>query len=226
MPLVTATGRRLALGLVFFAASASRADLIIVQQTEGGGQSGEQTILIKGDKARTDLSAQVSVITDGATGEIVTLAHPQKSFLKTTAAQSKAMMDQLQKMRASSEPPKLQATGKKEKIAGFDCEIFNCNLGAIAITYWLAKDFPDYKAVLAQMQKMQAGAIVANAKGVLPDLQDFPGMPIKTEMDLGGKKIATTLVSAKEGAVDPASFTIPPDYKEITAPAMSLTPAK
>ena len=39
-----------------------KADLVIVQKVEGAGQAGEQTIKIKGDKARTDLTQPVSMV--------------------------------------------------------------------------------------------------------------------------------------------------------------------
>ncbi len=199
-----------------------RADLVIVQKVEGSGQSGEQTIKIKGDQARTDLAQQVSMITNGASGEVVTLMHAQKAFLKISAAQTKAMMEQVQKLKPTGEPPKLTATGKKEKIGNYDCEIFTTNFGGVGVTYWIAKDFPNYPAVLAQMEKLQGGSISAMGKGLMPELKDFPGMQIKTEMDLGGKKVSTVLVSAKEEDVDPSSFEIPKDYTEASAPAVNF----
>ena len=203
-----------------------RADLVIVQKVEGSGQSGEQTIKIKGDKARTDMAQQVSMITDGASGDVVTLMHAPKTFLKVTAAQTKAMLEQMQKLKPAGEPPKLTATGKKEKIGNYECEIFTTNFGGVGVTYWIAKDFPNYPAVLAQMEKLQAGSISAMGKGLMPELKDFPGMQIKTEMDLGGKKVSTVLVSAKEENVDPAIFNIPAGYKEVSSPALNFQPAK
>ena len=146
------------------------------------------------------------MITDGATGEIVTLMHTAKTYLKVAPDQTKAMMDQLQKLRPNAEPAKLQPTGKKEKIGEYECEIFTANLGGLTATYWIAKDFPNYQAVLAQLEKLQAGTISAMGKGLMPELKDFPGMMMKTEMDMGGKKVVTTLLSAKEENVDPAHF--------------------
>ena len=210
------------LAALMLSAAPVRADLVLVQHVDGSGQSGDQTIRIKGDKARTDLAQQVSMITNGANGDIVTLMHAPKTFLKVTAAQTKAMMEQLQKLAPSAAGPKLVPTGKKEKIGNYDCEIFTSTLGGISVTYWIAKDFPNYPAVLEQMAKLQAGAISAMGKGVMPELKDFPGMQIKTEMDIGGKKISTVLVSAKEENVDPASFEIPKDYKEVTAPPLNF----
>lgn len=216
----------LSCAVLWIAAAIGSADLVIVQKVEGGGQAGEQTIKIKGDKARTDLAQPVSVITDGASGEMSTLMHQQKTFLKVSAAQTKAMMEQLQKAKPNVEPAKLQPTGKKEKIGEYECEIFTANLGEIAVTYWLAKDFPNYPAVLAQIANYQSGTVSAMGNGLMPDLKEFPGMIIKTEMNAGGKKIVATLVSAKEENVDPAVFNIPANYKETSTPVLSLPPKK
>jgi hypothetical protein len=193
---------------------------------EGGGQSADQTVKIKGDKSRSDLTPTVSVITDGATGESVTLMHAGRTYLKVSAEQAKAIMEKLQKMRSNAEPPKLQPTGKKEKVGEYDCEIFTVNLGDITITYWLAKDFPNFPAVLAQVEKFQAGAISAMNSGAMPPIKDFPGMIMKTELDLKGKKTTSTLVSAKEENVDPAIFNIPAGYKEVTSPTLKFQPSK
>src|SRR5262249_26024405 len=124
-----------------FAATAAfaRADLVLVQKVEGGGQTGEQTIKIKGDKARTDLNPVVSMITDGATGGMITLMHNGKTYLKVSPEQTKSMMDQLQKFRTGTDPAKLTPTGKKEKINEFDCEVFTAGLGTLTATYWIAK---------------------------------------------------------------------------------------
>jgi hypothetical protein len=212
---------------VFLAmAIASWADLVIVQKVEGAGQAGEQTIRIKGDKARSDLAQPVSTITDGATGEMITLMHAGRTFLRVSAVQTKAMMDQLQKMRPNAEPATLQPTGKKEKIGDYDCEIFTTRLGGMAITYWVAKDYPNYQPLLEQLGKFQGGAISAMGKGLMPEMKDFPGMIMKTEIELGGKKTSTVLVSAKEENVDPAIFNIPAGYKEMASPTLNFAPAK
>jgi len=207
-------------------ANAGRADLVILQKVEGGGQLTDQTIKIKGDKARSDLTPTVSMLTDGATGETITLMHSARTYLKVPAEQTKAMMEQFQKLRANAEPAKLQPTGKKEKVGDYDCEIFTVNAGTLTVTYWIAKDFPNYPAVLAQLEKFQSGAISAMGKGAMPSLKDFPGMIMKTEIDLGGKKTISTLVSAKEENVDPAIFKIPAGYKEITSPGLNFQQPK
>jgi len=212
------------------AASLGHADLILVQKTEGGGQSGEQTIKIKGDKARSDLAQPISTITDGATGEMVTLMHQGKTFLKVSPEQTKAMMEQLQKTLNTGATPTLTPTGKKEKVGEYECDIFTVNVGSMVVTYWLAPTFPNYQSVLAQLDKFQSGAATTMGKGMMPDLKTFPGMVIKTEMNVPGKKgtpkIVTTLVSAKEENVDPSVFNIPANYKEVNSPMLNYQPAK
>lgn len=205
------------LTLLLAAVAVVHADLVIVQKVEGGGQSGDQTIKIKGEKARCDLTPQVSMIADGATGETITLMHQGRTFLKVSAEQTKAMLDQLQKLRPQLEPAKPQPTGRKEKIGEYDCEVFTANLGLVTVTYWVAKDYPNYQAVLAQLDKFQSASISAMGKGAMPSIKDFPGMIMKTETDLGGKKTVQTLVSAKEENVDPAVFNVPAGYKEVTS---------
>lgn len=202
----------------------AHADLTIVQTVEGGGMSGQQTVKIKGEKARADLTQGVSMITDGATGEMITLMHQGRTYLKVPATETKAMMDQLQKARGNAEPAKLTPTGKKEKIANYDCDIFTASLGTMTATYWVAKDFPNYQLVLDQLQKFQAGSISAMGKGLMPEIKDFPGMMMKTEIDVGGKKITTTFISLKEDNVDPNSFQIPAGYKEISSPSLNFQP--
>lgn len=214
---------RLLAGFAFLAAALiARADLVIVQKVEGGGQAGDQTIKIKGEKSRSDLAQPVSVITDGATGEMITLMHTARTFMKVSAEQTKAMLEQIRKMRPTPEGPKLQPTGKKEKVGDYECEIFTTNLGTINITYWIAKDFPNYQSVLNQLEKFQSGAISAMGQGTMPSLKEFPGMMMKTEIELSGKKTTTTLVSAKEENVDPAVFNVPASYKEVTSPALTF----
>lgn len=207
---------------IFAAGALARADLVIVQKVEGAGQTSEQTIKIKGDKSRADLNPTVSMITDGATGEMITLMHAGRTYLKVSADQTKAMLEQLQKFRTSPEPAKLQPTGKTEKIGDYNCEIFTAAMGTITATYWLAKDFPNFQALLAQLGKFQASTISAMGKGLMPDIKDFPGMTMKTEIEMDGKKIVTTLVSAKEDNVDPKVFDIPAGYKEVTSPALNF----
>ncbi|MCE9610895.1 MAG: DUF4412 domain-containing protein [Chthoniobacter sp.] len=204
---------------LLLASTAAHADLVIVQKVDAGAQSGEQTIRIKGDRARTDLTPEISMLSNAATGDSITLMHASRTFLKVSAADAKKMLEKLQKRRpADAPPPVLTATGKKEKIGRLECELFTTNFGGMAVSYWIAKSYPNFPAVLAQMEKLQAGSVSAMGRGLMPALKDFPGLPIRTELELGGQKITTVLLSVREEDVNPASFEIPPGYTEVTAP--------
>ena len=208
------------------------ADYVIVQKLDGAGQSGEMTIKLKGGKARVDMAPQISTITDNTSGDVVTLMHAQKQYMRIPAAQSKALMEQMQKLTGNAQAttpaaePKLVATGKKEKVGEYDCEVYTWTAPGMSVNYWLAKDFPNFKTILAEMEKTQNASLASMAKGMMPKSSDFPGMAMKTEVAVSGQKITTTLVSVKEENVDPAIFNLPEGYKEMAMPAFNLPAAQ
>ncbi|MEA3207772.1 MAG: hypothetical protein QOE70_829 [Chthoniobacter sp.] len=207
-----------ALAVLMASAAPLPADLTVVQKVEGGGQSGEQTIRIKDHKARCDVGGTISLIVDRQSGESFTLSHAQKGYLTISPERAKAMMEQMQKTRGSEEPPKLEDTGKREKIGEYQCEIFTADLGAVKVTYALAKDYPNYQSLLTQLDVLESGPLSATASGLAPRSKDLPGMPMKIIMEMTGQKISTTLLSASEAPVDPAIFNLPADYKELPSP--------
>jgi len=212
------------LAIVALLASGSSlfADLVITQKVEGAGQVGDVVVKIKGDKIRADLPKDVSSITDTATGEVINLMHAQKSYLRISPEQARAMLERMQQRVANAQgvptgPAKLQPANRKEKVGEWDTEVFTTKIGSLEITYWVAKDFPNYAQVNESMMKIQQASLGGLNKGFAPSPQDFPGMPVKTEMSMGGdkKKITSTILSVKEEPVDASVFELPKDYKEI-----------
>ncbi len=200
-----------------------RADLVVTQKVEGAGQNGDVTMKIKGDKIRADLPRGVSSITDASTGEVITLMHSQKTYLRIPAERAKEMMERMQKLAGGNgggEPPKLQPTGKKEKVGEWDTEVFTTKIGGMQLTYWIAKDYPDYERLLESMTKIQQGGMGTLGKNLGPDPKEFQGMPVKTEMSLNGKKITSTISSIEEKPVDDKIFELPKDYREIELPRL------
>ena len=202
---------------VLLLAAVARADLVIVQKVEGGGMSGEQTLRIKEDQARCDVAGAFSLLVNRKTGETTTLSHGQKGYLTVSPETAAAMIEKLRSARNSDAPPTLIATGKKEKIGEHQCELFTADLGSVKASYWLAKEYPNYPALLAQMDIVESNPLSGAAGGAAPRTKDLPGMPLRIIMDHNGQKITVTLVSAKEEPVDPAIFKIPADYKELPA---------
>lgn len=218
----------LALSALLISTALLRADLIVKQKVEGAGQTGEVTLRIKGDKIRADLPRDVSSITDAATGEVITLMHPQKSYLRIPAEHTKAMLERMQKLAGANggaEQPKLQPTGKKEKVGEWETEVFTSKVGGMETTFWVAKDFPNYERVMESMSKVQQSSLGGLNKSLGPAPKEFPGMPVKTEMSLNGKKITSTITSVEEKPVDASIFEPPKAYKEIGLPPLPATPA-
>ncbi len=203
-------------------ASAVFADLSVVQKTEGGLNSGELTLRIKGDKARTDISPQITMFTELASGDSITLNHNTKSYIRipgSEAAKLRAMAADL-KPGTVGTVPKLTATGRKEKIDKYDCEIFTWGVGNLQVTDWIARDYPSWQAVLAELIRFQNAGLGAAAQPMMPSLDQFPGMVIKREMTLKGTKTTSTLISVSEAALDPKVFDLPEGYKEQPAPKL------
>lgn len=193
-----------------------------MQKVEGGGQSAEQTIRIKGDQARCDVGGSFSLLVDRKGGVTTTLSHPQKGYLTISPERAASMLAQMQKARGSDEAPTLTDTGKTEKLSDHQCGIFTSDLGSVKVTYWLAKDYPNFVALLAQMDVVESNPLSGAASRVALRTKDLPGMPMKITMEKGGQKVTITLISAKEEPVDAAIFKIPDDYEEL---AISPPPA-
>ncbi|HEY5893821.1 MAG TPA: DUF4412 domain-containing protein [Chthoniobacterales bacterium] len=106
----------------------------------------------------------------------------------------------------------VKATGRKDKISGFDVEEYTVVLGSTIYHSWVTKDYPNYKALLDAMN-------VEPLNGGI-DLSAFPGMSIKTLVE--SKNLPATTIyleSAKEGTIDPAEFRAPAEYRWMEIPA-------
>ena len=210
---------------LLLSAGFARADVVIIQNVDGMAQTGQMTIMVGADRVRTDVSPEISTITDTATGDVTTLNHTQKSFIVITAAASRAMMDQtkaamLQAGGASASPAPPQASGKTDKINGYTAAEYKFSNGNLKATYWISSDFPDAKMVLNALAKFRKGSLADMTRAFAPDLSTLPGVPVKTEVEINGQKITTELVSAKEQPVDPAEYQVPAAYMEVKLPTL------
>ncbi|MEO8352946.1 MAG: DUF4412 domain-containing protein [Chthoniobacteraceae bacterium] len=214
------------IGPVAWVATA-QADFTIVQKIEGGMNTGKMTLLLKGDKARADLAPQISTITDAATGEVITLQHPAKTFVRIKPEQARQVLDQVKEQQkvTGAEPPKVEPTGQSEKVGPHDCEIFKWTAGEISATDWVAKDFSNYPAILIALEKFQQSGLAAAAAPLQPKLSSLPGMLIKREMMIGKVKTTTTLLSVSEGELADSLFVVPEGYTEQVSPAFDFKPA-
>jgi hypothetical protein len=212
----------LLLAAAVFAAGLARADIVLVQTIDGMGQNAQMTVTVGAAKVRTDVTPQITMITDTATGDVTTIMNAQKTYMVTTAAMSKAMMSAAiqQSGTMSTTPAAPVATGKKDKINGYDASEYTFSNGNLKATYWICSNFPNGKAVSDALAKLQNGGLASITKGFTPDLSTLPGVPVKTEVEMNGQKITTELVSATEQNVDPSTYEVPAGYNEIKMPPM------
>jgi hypothetical protein len=196
------------------------ADLTIVQKVEGVGPTADVTIKIKGDKARIDVNPQLTTIIDGKTGEMTNLMKDQKTLMRISANEMKAaadMLDQFTDKNVPSDKPRLNATGKKETINGYETEEYVCETPMFKAAYFIAPKYPDGAAILKQLQVLKSEALnPTNVK--MPDYRDFPGLPIKTVVSMGANQVTTTLTSVKQDPLNDAEFSIPKDFQETKLP--------
>lgn len=199
-----------------------RADLVIEQKMESQLMNGSMVMKIKGDQARMDMpnpiGGKVSVIMDMKTGEMATLMHEQKMAMKMNLKDAKAAAESQQKAAGidltKMEKPK--ATGATEKVGDWNCEVYEANFGGMTGKMWVAKDFPNYKAIMDQMNRINSAA--SAGMGFDPSKFDLGGMTVKTEMSTPVGKMTTTLVKATEEAVADSEFTIPAGFNEMKMP--------
>lgn len=220
------------LGLVFGVVVA-RGDLVMTQNVESAALNGDITTRIKGEQIRVDMPSSpqgsMSTIMDLNSGDSTTLLHAQKTAMKIPGAQIRQMAEAMKKSRAGAStnaaPPKFQDSGKTEKVGNYDAEIYTWSSpdGAVQ-TVWVAKDFPDYAKIKVQMDKLNTSPVAQMSKGTAPDVSTLPGMVVKTEMQVNGQKITSTLVSVKETTVDSSIFQTPKDYQEAAAPDFGAPP--
>jgi hypothetical protein len=157
------------------------------------------TIKLKGDKARIDAPPHMTAIFDGTTGELINLLNDQKTVVRISPDKMRVIADMLNKFgnnKAGSQKPRLTPTGQKEVINGYDTEQYTYDGPDFKATYWIAPNYPNGAAVLAQLQSIKSEFWdAANTK--MPDFRDFPGLPIQMRI-IVGKQNAAGEHSAKE----------------------------
>ncbi len=213
----------LALSLALSISGLSRADWVIVEKQDAAGQANESKTQIKGDKARTDVGEQMSVILDASTTDITMLMHGQKSFMKVNPDKMKGLMAMAQQLTGNGggEATKPVATGEKEKVGEWDAEIYTWQGKMGAGKYWIATNFEGADEIREIQSKLMKGLGAGNPlAGMAPDPMDFPGMVVKSEMTIMGQTAKTELVSATKEDVSDDIFAMPEGYQEMKMPSI------
>ena len=211
--------------------SEARGDLVIEQRIEGAGQRGTVTTLrVKGSKLRVDIASRagpVSSTMDMDNGESMTLMHAQKLVTKLSGAKTNENIEALRKdvgKVAESQPGKPEATGRTEKVGEFNAEIFTWKGANGVQTMWVTKDLPNLAKVKEQFDRIAKSPTADLQRGIAPDMSTLPGMVVKTELERGGQKFTSTVLSVKEEEQNPALFEAPADYRDTAKPTKSDPP--
>jgi hypothetical protein len=198
------------------------ADWVLETKIESPQVNSAGVMKIKGDKLRVDMDAgpagAVSSIIDSATGDTIQVLHSQKMAMKMSSAQIKQAMEAAGQMPKKDAPPvpAAKATGEKEKIGDYECEIYTWTDGPTSVRLWIAKGHPHAAALQAMDKKMRSGVLGAMQKG--PDTSLLPGPSLKTETTIGGVKTTNTVISVKEQDLDAKDFEVPAGYKDMALP--------
>jgi uncharacterized protein DUF4412 len=207
--------------LVFLlGATAARADVTIVQKVESGDGSSTVTLKVKGEKARVEINPKLTTLLDSRTGDLTMLMNDEKQVMRISGEKAKAMAEMAKAMAkdatANDAPPK--ATGRKQKINGYDTEAYESKTPKSEMTYWVAKEYPGGDAVMKQMAVLRNGAFAAIRKG-MPDFTDLPGLPLRTEIKVNGaSQMTSTIESVSQDRIPDSEFAIPSDYSEMKMP--------
>ena len=202
--------------------SVANADLTLVEKVEGAGSSPtDLTIKIKDNMARIDSNPSMSTIVNGNNGEVINLMLDQKRIVRISADKMKAVVQMVDKYapsdKKSAGSPSLVATGKKEKIGGYDTDEYVYHSAYFKATYWVAPQYPNGDKILAELKTLNPKMWATSGMN-LPDYAAFNGVPIKSVISANGSDITTTLVSVKQDPVDPSQFVPPKDFQEIKMP--------
>ncbi len=210
---------------LFCLVSHLRADLTLVQKVDGLGQDMESTTKIKPGKIRVDASPATSIIMDTKAGDMISLLHTQKKYMRIPSQMAQAAIDSMKKMQADQAAATTPTpTGKKETIDGYPTEEFTCTSGGSKLTLWLTKSLPDYQEALKEMAgAFNQGPMSSMMKGLGVDFGTLPGFPMRITNELQpGQAITNTVESISTKPIPDSDFDLPADYQELKMP--SLTP--
>ena len=218
---------------VFLALSAlGRADLVIIQRVEGAGQNGDMVLKQKGNKLRTDVSPEISTISDLETGTVITLMHGQRMSMTLSAESLRQLVGNAvpqpkgtgnaQPSAGSPADATFKATGAKKAINGIDTEQYTGMLGTMKVTYWVAKDFPDGERITNLYKQIFNSTLGQMVQMMTPQAADMPGVPVQTVVDISpSQKFTVTILSVQEQPVNASEMEVPKDYTALPTPDFS-----
>ncbi len=189
--------------------SVVRADIVLTQHTFAGAVKTPAVtkMTIKGDMVRSDNDTTSTTIMNTATGDMITLVHEQKLIIKVNTKEIPKAPD-VPGVDPKSLLPKITATGQKEVIDGYECEIYTSEAYGSVMKMWMCLNYPGLDKLKAELKTM---AKLSNSSA--PGGPEIPGMMLKSEYEASGVKFVTKLISLEDKPVSDDVFALPKDYK-------------
>jgi hypothetical protein len=170
----------------------------------------------KGGKVRNEMSMmgmQTVSVFDARAGTAITLMPAMKMY-------SKIDLNALAAEAAQQSPPKITATGKKETIAGHECENYTVVLESTSLELCVAKDLGFFAGSANMMGGGRGSANLAGAeKFWRENFKDgFFALRTTVTTDAGAVSTLVTGIEKKSVPDDMFKLEIPADFTEMPMP--------
>jgi len=183
--------------------------VVTARMSAVGGRGGVATYAVKGDRLRMDMAGEtgavVTVLHDPSKNLNVMLMHQQKMVLDVTSMQGA-------KAAAAAKKPTIKLTGKKETIAGRECEhalVKSDDGGQLDVC--LAKGMGEF--VMGSGSAGGSSPALASTSEVLSKL-GADAFPLKV-MDVKTGATVFLVKTIEKKRLDDALFAIPDGYQKI-----------
>jgi hypothetical protein len=207
---------------------------IVAYKMTGKGGGAEMTQMYKGMKSRTEMSSggqSQAVIMDMGTGVMTILMPQQKMYMVMDMRKAGQGLAGLPFGRGKKDTgagagapramPKVTATGRKETIAGHECEYYvmgDKGETEVCSAKGLGMFMMGQSPMGGGMQSMAALAAVATNSDAAKLFADG-FFPLKMAHVQGGKKeVVMEATRVEKKTLDASLFVPPPDYKEMKMP--------
>ena len=202
----------------------ARADLTIVQKVEGTEGLHEITIKVKGERARVEVSPEVSTIVNAKTGEVTNILHEKKMVMRIPGDKAKAMAE-VAKSFVKEETPNQslpKPSGKKQTIQGYETSEYVTDSPKFHASYWVATNYPNSPQIMQQMEVLKKGAFASVMQG-MADYHSLPGLPLRTEVKIADQpEVTSTIESVSLAPLPESDFSAPAGYSEMKMPDINL----
>ena len=207
---------------------------VVVYKMPAKGAAGELTQMYKGTKTRTEVSdgkQTTAMIMDMTAGTMTVLMPPQKQYMvmdmKKMGQGLSGLLGKGRKDTGSAgggaAMPKITATGRKETIAGHECEYYLMgDKGETEICS--AKGLGMFTMGQPPMGGGSASLAALAAMSTNPDAAKLFAdgfFPLKVVNVKGGKnEVVMEATRVEKKTLEPSLFVPPPDYKEMKMPGL------